>query len=239
MEENHPLVYYVADIRMREYSSYRSGLRDPIQPWAYARHEKAVLAITGDNLIFAEKEEKGCLIRKGVFYSNYRHADTLVIGEDLTLSVIPRGEASERVLMDHGVRDTYSFGPILVRNGEISEACKVNRVDHPNPRIGIGMVEPGHWIVIATEGRQPDFSYSITLAYFAQMFVDYNCTVAFNLDGGSSVGVVFMGEALNRHYKRGTVDIQRPWSDALLFGYCEDVPSPSIPTLHDGFRHGF
>ena len=237
MEQNHPLVYYVADIRMRDYSSYRSGVRPFTQPWVYSRQEKAVLAITGDNLIEAEKELKGCLIRKGVFYWNAKQADTLVVENDMSLSVIPRGEGSERVLMDRGIRNTYGFGPILVENGEVSEATIKNRVDHPNPRCGIGMVEPGHWIAIATEGRQTDFSYSITLGYFAQLFVDYGCSVAYNMDGGSSVGIVFMGEALNRHYKRATTDTQRPWTDALMFGYSENVPSPDVPTIHDGFRH--
>ena len=239
MEQDHPLIYYVADIRMRDYSSYRSGVRPFTQPWIYSRQEKAVLAITGDNLIEAEKELKGCLLRKGVFYWNAKQADTLVIENDMSLSVIPKGKGSERVLMDRGIRDTYGFGPILVENGEVSDATIRNRVDHPNPRCGIGMIEPGHWIAIATEGRQTDFSYSISLGYFAQLFVDYGCTVAYNMDGGSSVGIVFMGEALNRHFKRGTTDTQRPWTDALMFGYSENVPSPKEPTKHDGFRHDF
>ncbi len=239
MEQDHPLIYYVADIRMRDFSSYRSGVRPFVQPWVYTRYEKAVFAITGDNLDQAEKQLKGCLLRQGKFYWNARQADTLVIENDMSLSVIHRGEGSERVLMDHGIRDTYGFGPILVENGEVSDSTIQNRVDHPNPRCGIGMIEPGHWVAIATEGRQTDFSYSITLEYFAQLFVDRGCTVAYNMDGGSSVGVVFMGEALNRHYKRGTSDTQRPWTDAMMFGYSEDVPSPDIPTVHDGFRHDF
>lgn len=239
MEENHPLVYYVADIRMREYTSYRSGLRVYTQPWIYAREEKAVLAITGDNLDNAEREDKGCLIRNGKYYYNSGYSETLVIREDMTLSVLPRAFYSGRVLLDQGVRDTYGFGPALVVDGKISDSTKRSRISHPNPRIGIGMVEPGHWVAIATEGRQPDFSYSITLPYFAQMFLDYGCTVAFNMDGGSSVGVVFMGEALNRHYKMGSSDLQRSWNDALLFGYSENVPSKDIPTIHDGYRHGY
>ena len=238
-QEGKPHVYYVADIRMREYSSYRSGVRAPLMPYVYARTEKAVLAITGDNLIDAEKELKGCLIRKGKFYFNAGKSETLVIKDDMTLSVLPVFGASERILLDHGVRDTYGFGPTLVENGQIAEVTKKHRVDHPNPRCGIGMVEPGHWVAIATEGRQMDFSYSITLDFFAQMFIDYGCTVAFNMDGGSSVGIVFMGEALNRHYMPGTVDIQRKWPDALLFGYSEQIPSPNTPTIHDGYRHGY
>ena len=234
-----PLIYYVADIRMRDYSSYRSGLRDFIDPWKYARLEKAVFAITGDNLDRDEREEKGCLLRKGVLYCNFNQAATLVIENDMSLSVIQRGQCSERVLMDHGVRDTYGFGPILVVDGKVAEEHYKGRVSHANPRCGLGMIEPGHWIAIATEGRQPGFSYSISLEYFASMFVEYGCTVAFNLDGGSSVGVVFMGEALNRHYKKGETDTQRPWYDAVMFGYSENVPSPNEPTTHDGFRHDF
>ncbi|MBQ6236168.1 MAG: phosphodiester glycosidase family protein, partial [Clostridia bacterium] len=233
-----PLIYYVADIRMREYSSYRSGVRAYVQPWKYARLEKAVLAITGDNLD-EEKAEKGCLIRKGVYYCNTNHSDTLVIEDGMTFSVIPRGEASDRFLLDHGIRDTYGFGPILVENGMVSDYSRLSRVEHVNPRCGIGMIEPGHWIALATEGRQYGWSHSISLEFFAQMFVDYGCTVAYNMDGGSSVGVVFMGEALNRHYMSGTSDLQRPWRDALLFGYSEDVPSPDVPTIHDGYRHDF
>jgi outer membrane biosynthesis protein TonB len=233
-----PLVYYVADIRMRDYSSYRSGLRDFIDPWRYARYEKAVFAITGDNLDRDEREEKGCLLRKGVLYCNFNQAATLVIENDMSLSVIQRGQCSERVLMDRGIRDTYGFGPILVVDGKVAEEHYKGRVSHANPRCGLGMIEPGHWIAIATEGRQSDFSYSVTLDYFANMFVEYGCSVAFNLDGGASVGVVFMGEAINRH-ARGDNDAQRPWYDAVMFGYSENVPSPDIPTVHNGYRHDY
>ena len=75
-----------------------------------------------------------------------------------------------------------------------------------------------------------------SIPYFAQMFVDYGCTVAYNMDGGASVGIVFMGEALNRHIKQ-LPDEQRPWNDALLFGYSENVPSPNEKTIHDGYHH--
>lgn len=232
-----PLVYYIADIRMRDYTSYRSGLKvNYVPPWRFAREDGAVLAITGDCLI-NEKEQKGCLIRKGVFYANAKHADALIIEEDMSMRVMNRDTLSVRVLMDHGVRDTYSFGPILVENGEICEGTKHHRVTHSNPRAGIGMVEPGHWIAIVTDGRQLGYSMSIDLDDFAQMFADSGCTVAFNMDGGSSAGIVFMGEMLNKHYMPHTEDIQRPWIDALEFGYSEHLPSPTEPTIHDGYRH--
>ncbi len=232
-----PLVYYVADIRMREFSSYRSGLAKKDVPWRYARTQKAVLAITGDNLVDAEKELKGCLIRKGVFYSDFRRAETLAIRSDMTLEVLHPQDFTARQLIDSGVRDSYGFGPILVENGKICGSVKTHRITHPNPRCGVGMVEPGHWVAIVSDGRQPGYSQSISLDYFAQLFIDRGCVCAYNLDGGGSAGMVFMGESLNKHLGPNTDDTQRGWIDALLFGYSEQVPDPSVSTKHNGVQH--
>ena len=232
-----PLVYYVADIRMRGRSSYRSGVHANYHtPWRFARQDRAVLAVTGDS-IRNEAEAKGVLIRKGVFYADCGQASALVIEDGgMSMRVEHANAVSARVLVDSGVRDTYSFGPILVENGEISEETKKHRVTHVNPRAGIGMVEPGHWIAIVTDGRQPGYSMSISLEYFAQMFLDRGCTVAYNMDGGSSAGIVFMGEVLNRHKGSGTDDIQRAWIDAIEFGYSEQVPTESAPARHTGYH---
>lgn len=237
--EHGPLVYYVADIRMREYSSYRSGVRaDYLQPWQYVRVEKAVFAITGDNLDNAEKQMKGALIRKGRYYYNSDVEDSLLIDEEnLSLTLLHRHTSSTRWLMDHGVRDSYGFGPTLVDNGEINPNIYKHRVSKANPRCGIGMVEPGHWIAIATDGRQKDYSYSITLEYFAEMFQKLGCTVAYNMDGGASVAMCIMGETINKHIGPNTYDTQRPWIDAIMFGYSEQIPSPNEPTIHDGYQH--
>ncbi len=233
-----PLVYYVADIRMRDYSSYRSGIRAKYTiPWKFAREDRAVLAVTGD-CMNNELDQKGCLIRNGVFYGNRKGADVLVIEDDcMSMRVISAKDASERFLMDNGIRNTYSFGPALVENGKISKEAGSHRMFRENPRAGIGMIEPGHWIAIVTDGRQEGYSVSISLEFFAQIFIDCGCTVAFNMDGGSSGGMVFMGEMLNRHQGNGTVDVQRSWLDAVEFGYSDQIPSPDQNTIHDGYQH--
>lgn len=232
-----PVVSYVADIYMRDFSSYRSGIRDVCMPHKYARHERAVLAITGDNLVRAEKEKKGCLIRNGKLYCDYNAADTLVIHDDMTLSVLSPDEFAADELIDAGVRHTYSFGPILVRDGKINELCGKHRVAHPNPRCGIGMVEPGHWIAIVTDGRQPGYSHSIRLEDFAQMFLSLGCGTAYNLDGGSSAAMVFMGEVLNCHQGSGTADPMRSWADALMWGWSDQLPPVEQPTEHRGYHY--
>ncbi len=237
-QEKGPLVYYVADIRMREYSSYRSGIRATyVEPWKFARQDGAVLAVTGDCLN-NEANEKGLIIRNGKYYSNFQHADVLVISPDrMSMYTMRASEALPRVLMDQGVRNTFSFGPILVKDGEISNTVYKGRVTHVNPRAGVGMVEPGHWVAIVTDGRQKGYSMSVSLEFFAQMFIDRGCTVAFNMDGGASGGMVFMGEMLNKHLAPRTEDTQRPWIDALEFGYSDQLPSPDTPTIHDGYQH--
>ena len=92
-------------------------------------------------------------------------------------------------------------------------------------------------IAIVTDGRQYDYSYSITLEYFAEMFRVLGCTVAYNLDGGASAAMCIMGETLNKHIAPNTIDSQRPWIDAIMFGYSEQLPSPDEPTEHDGYHH--
>ena len=92
------------------------------------------------------------------------------------------------------------------------------------------------WRAIVSDGRQPGYSQSISLEYFAQLFIDRGCTVAYNLDGGSSAGMVFMGETLNKHLGPNTDDTQRWWVDSIMFGYSEQVPDPSVSTKHDGIQ---
>ena len=238
-EKGTQVVSYIADIRMRDATSYRSGVRATHQqPWKYARLEKAVLAITGDNLDAAEKELKGCLIRNGHFYANYAKQDTCAISADgMSLSILHPNEFSTDSILDSGVGNTFGFGPALVIDGEVQrEACRSHRVAHSNPRCGIGMIEPGHWIAICTDGRQAGYSWGIDLDFFAQLFVDLGCTCAYNLDGGSSSAMVFMGDTLTLHEGKGTKDVQRNWNDSLMWGYSDNVPSLDDPIVHRGTR---
>ena len=234
---NTRVVVYIADIYMRDCTSYRSGIRhDRAIPWKYARLEKAVLAITGDNYDVVEKNLKGCLIRNGRFYSNYAKQDTCAVSADgMSLNVLHPDAFTTESMLDSGVCHTYAFGPTLVLDGEVQfEACQAHRVNKINPRCGIGMVEPGHWVAICADGRQLGYSWGCDLDFFAQLFADRGCQCAVNLDGGSSASMVFMGEALTRHGGSKARDVQRTWSDALMWGYSENVPSVTDRVYHKG-----
>lgn len=237
---NQPQVIYVAHIRERGMDSFRSalatnsnGAEEKLPPWQLARRYKAVLAITGDNLTNAEKEAKGILIRDGHYYCDYNKQDSLAVYGDGTMGLIKRDTIGGLALFDSGVRDCYSFGPILVENGRVDPNVGKHRVaEYGNPRCGIGMIEPGHFVAIVTDGRDPSRAFNIALTDFAEMFVQEGVTFAYNLDGGSSAAMVFMGEHVNWH--SGKDDPQRSWVDALLWGYSDLVPALEDPILHNG-----
>ena len=236
-KQGHPYWKYIAHIRMRGCNSFRSivGSRQEIAlpnepPWRMARTFRAVLAITGDNINNADVNYKGILIRNGILYSDKGRESTLVMCDDLTMRIYGPKEISGLDLLDSGVTASYSFGPVLVKNGQVNPNVKKHRVNKENPRCGIGMIEPGHFIAIVSDGRDERRAYGYTLEEFAQIFADQGAQIAYNMDGGNSAGMVFMGEHINWH----SVGSQRTWADALAWGYSRLVPKPDDPVYHFG-----
>jgi len=244
--EGKPLTYFVADIHMRDISQFRPGFgaeghtgRGAIHPWLIARREKAVLWLTGDNLINDEREEKGILIRDGRMFWSAEKEDTLAIYPDMSMRIIKKHSMYPGALLEDGVENAYSFGPTLIDNGIVNEDAKYHRVRRTNPRAGIGYLSPGHYIAIVVDGRQKDYSIGMPVWEFADLFASYDCSIAYNLDGGLSAAMIFMGEQINTHSgqrmgDKNDISYQRAVPDGLMFGYSWQVPSVDDPVLNDG-----
>ena len=239
-----PICYCIADIRMRGEDAFRAGVRNENpnaqpeleQAWHMARRYRAVLGIAGDNLIHSEADLKGILMRNGIVYSENQAQDTLaMIPKDLTMRVYKPNTITVQELLDIGVVNTFSFGPTLLNDGMRDLNSKRGNLGRENPRSGIGMVEPGHFIVITVDGRQKDYSFGVTLEEFAQLFYLNGCQVAYNLDGGSTTVMIFMGECLNQHSGVDS-DVQRPMMDGLFWGCSELVPTVDDPVYNDGSK---
>ena len=239
-----PVVYFVADIHMKDMSQFRPGFaaeshagRGADLPYRIARREKAVLWITGDNLIHDQQENKGILIRDGRIFWSANAEDTLAFYPDRTMRIILKQRTNAETLLQDGVENAYSFGPALISGGSINRAAKYDPMTRANPRAGIGEMEPGHWIAIVVERRAMRDSVGLTLEEFAALFADYGCQTAYNLNGGRSAAMVFMGEQLNSH-EGGAVDpdgsVQRVVADGLMFGYSKQVPGVNDPVQNDG-----
>ena len=239
-----PITYCIANIRMRGEDAFMAGVRNdnPLeQPslehaWHMARRYRAVLGITGDNLIQAEVNDKGILMRNGKVYSENQAQDILAFyPDDLTIKIYKPKTISVEELKEQGVLNTFSFGPTLLNNGVRDLSSRRSMLGRQNPRTGIGMVEPGHFIAITVDGRQNKYSVGMTIEELTQMFYLLGCQTAYNLDGGASTAMIFMGECLNQHTGTGS-DVQRPWTDGLFWGKSELVPTVDDPVYNTGAK---
>lgn len=234
------LVYYVADIHVRDFTLIATGFANgkpqgsPNQkPDAVARLYKAVYAQSGD---FYTRRASGLIVRGGKVYRNKKQElDTMAISPSGEMLVFPPGAIAKEDISGMGIRDTFNFGPILVENGKIGKMK--NRftdigIAPLNPRNGFGMVEPGHYIGIVAEGRGVGGSNGCGLDKFAQLFFERGCVTAYNLDGGQTAGMVFMGKAITKS-NTGEKKLpsgsqwlkQRPVADILRIGVSGLVPA--------------
>lgn len=236
-QETPPAVWFVAHIYMRDEDAYRSGFgsqrqngRDSVDAAAMARSYRAVLGITGDNLVHADFNKKGLAIRDGRLYCAETIESVMILTDDLSMRVYESEDKTMLQEIDDGVKTTYTFGPPLVLDGAPYAKMDYHRVSPQNPRVGLGFVEKGHFVAIVVDGRLPGYSHGMLLPDFANLFLEEGCVMAYNLDGGASASMVFMGEYLNLrssgHYRRVP--------DLLLWGYSERVLSPDAEPLYTG-----
>lgn len=159
---------------------------------------------------------------KQVTNSMFPNLDMLAFMPDGSLKVYHSWEKTAQEFIDEGVQTVYSFGPYLLLDGKVSERAYANN-ENKNPRCAIGMVEPGHYVAIMCEGRLKR-SAGVTISYLAKMMRAKGCQIAFNMDGGQTAVMVFMGKQLNQigAYDGGKTN-SRPTSEVLGFGTSEQV----------------
>ena len=153
----------------------------------------------------------------------FPNLDTLALFPDGSMQVHASYELSAQDYIDMGATDVYSFGPYLINDGEINPNAE-NWNDATNPRCAIGMIEPGHYVVIMAEGRITQ-SDGITMYHLAMLMDQKGCQVAFNFDGGQTAVILFMGRQLN---EIGAYDGQtnaRRTTEILGVGTSNEVPS--------------
>jgi len=231
IDEENKQVYFVADVRVQGGERERSGFSTPKRPGGKStdldkivRYYKAVVAVNGDFLDnnSSDKDRKGVIIRDGKVIVNKKKADTLAFLPDGAMKVFAAGEVDADSLLAQGIQTTYSFGPTLINNGVIQEGLDKHRLRKPNPRTAVGYIEPNHYLLVVVEGRSKH-AKGMTLVELAELLASYGCQIAYNLDGGASAAMAFMGEIISEY--QGSNSGQRPVPDALMFGYSEQVDS--------------
>lgn len=205
---NQKTVWFVSDIRAGKglvLSSYCDSHEDrdhKSRPEYIAQKNRVVYAQNGDLWIWRVEEKRfpGIIIRDGEIIKNqtYRKSvkampplDELSIYEDGRFEVRMPGEMSAEEYLARGARDVFSFGPILIRDGVMDPRLE-KEFSSLQPRSAIGMIEPGHYVGVMVEGRTKR-SWGTDLKFLADILMERGCTQAFNLDGGQTSAMVFMG----------------------------------------------
>lgn len=204
------ITYFVADVTLNDFGSLRSAFakgafgRNIVEATSkIASDNNAIFAINGDYYGF---RNDGVLIRNGTLYRDTPARTAMALFNNGTLQTFDETEISSSSLLAKGVTNTLSFGPVLVKNGRaVEDFGKVavdtnfgNRsIQGANPRTGIGMISANHFVFIVVDGRMENYSRGMTLSEFANLFADLGCTEAYNLDGGGSSTMYFMGRVVN------------------------------------------
>ena len=216
---------YVADVRVTspEYlltalseNSYGRNVTAATSDTAAEVH--AILAINGDNY---GSREKGYVIRNGVLYRDTaaRDQEDLVIYADGSFEIIRESEVTAQELVERGAMQVFSFGPGLIEDGEITVGAEdeVDRAKASNPRTAIGILEENHYVFVVSDGRSEE-SEGLSLLELAQFLQKLGVREAYNLDGGGSSTMVFLGELVNQP-AGGHGTAERAVTDIVYIGY--------------------
>ena len=156
--------------------------------------------------------------------------DTLAIFGDGHIESWPNTGKKASEYIAEGALQVYTFGPCLVRDGEVTEYIRKYANRNLNPRHAFGMVEPGHYVDVICEGRLwskqkildqivEKRSTGVMMETLAEKMIEKGCRIAVNLDGGQTAVMAFMGKQLNMVVK--TDPYGRKTFEMLGFGTWE------------------
>ncbi len=217
---------YIAEIIVSDSSFLKTGLAENSfgtnvkeKTSVIAEEHNAILAINGDYYGF---RDSGYVMRNGYLYRDIQADngnDDLVIYQDGSWEIIEEQNISAQELAEMGAMQIFSFGPGLIADGNIlvDENSQVDREDPSNPRTAVGMIDSGHYIFMVADGRTEE-NEGLSLQEMAEVLDAYDCDVAYNLDGGGSSTMVFMGEVVNNPTTNGRDVQERSVSDIVYIG---------------------
>ncbi len=225
------LVWYEAEVWTKDgYAPRTYGVKDGVRDQentAYldrlATQRQLVLGLSTDfgHLRRFWGKNGGVMIREGIIMNDVTYAagrvkypnnDNLAIFQDGDMDVFPNAQLSAEQLLAMGAVDVFSFGPILVSDGEINAAVIAKLTKERAQRIAVGVFERNHYLFVMSEGRSSQ-SRGADLSDMAEIFKQRGIRDAINLDGGQSSVITFMGK-----YIFSTSSKQQPRRGGELLG---------------------
>ena len=214
--------YWYAEIRLTDASQIRTmaasrdgsfksfGQMDSLR---LSELSNAVVAVNGDCWNSSEKKNMGYIVRQGILYQNNLGVanswdsilmDVLLINEDGDFVVLKKPTEGKIPALLNGKRvlNAFSFGPVLVENGEAvknyheADFWLDMAADKARQRMCICQTGPLKYLVLCCAGPYKD-NAGMTLRELADLAVSLGAKTAYNLDGGYSTLLYFNGQRLN------------------------------------------
>ena len=205
--ESKPITYYVADIYIKDINSFRTGValdykdqnqgdrKNVMSTLQLSQLTNAIVSISGDSFAFHD----GIVVRNGVEWENKLplYGDICVLYYDGTMETYSQKikRADVDAIYAKKPYQIWTFGPQLLVDGQVPTSFANGKA---NPLCAIGYYEPGHYCFVLVDGRQKGYSWGMAHADLAKVFYDLGCKVAFNLDGGDTAVMTYLGEWRNQ-----------------------------------------
>ena len=195
--------------------------RDQTAPTtSIAQRVNAVLAINGDYFSY-QAQRGGYMIRQGEMYLNkpIDKRDVLVIDGNGDFWI--EREINDETLAKYenlgGIVNSFNFGPGIIIDGVLCDRflSVYNMAEEKAARACIAQVERGkmEYLCIVSEGTDDSKGGGMTLEEFTNFVATLGVQNAYNLDGGNSSALIYLGEKINAkdNYRH------RPLSDIIYF----------------------
>lgn len=201
------------------------------RPVDIAKQHQLVFAMDGDYFLYrirateVNRNAIGVEIRDGEIVvdrppkkerTTYPPLDNMALFANGDMQVFPAMEKTAEEFLAMGAKDVLSFGPYLIKDGEINRGYKWYGTTK-QPRAAVGMVEKGHYWGLIVEGRIKP-SKGMDCMEVSELMKELGCTTAFNLDGGWTSAMIFMGKQLNQLDKSGVHDNARDQNEVMGIG---------------------
>lgn len=208
---------YVADVKVKDPLLFMTGLakdtygRNIIETTSsQASRHNAILAINGD---FYGKRENGFVVRNGKIWRNTVSGrnerntyDDIAVLQDGSFVAFNEKQVSFDEVVSWGPWQVFSFGPTLIKEGEIVVGAYDDVMAHleSNPRTAIAEVSPGHYLLMVSDGRTVE-SEGLSLRQMAEILKSLGAVNAYNMDGGGSSAMYFNGKIINKPVNNGRI----------------------------------
>jgi len=224
--------YYVADIWVRNINSmhplYGKGEFATRSEYGLdmAVRENAVLAINGSY-------NQGLILNNGKVLQGLRAnkgwnsgAVGLIYRDGSLKTFYLKTESFDiKKEIENGAVYGWQFGPIIIRDGEQGPgAVSYSNMGYKARNI-LGYYEPGHYVVVYCDNQHKNAN-GMDGQMMVNLMKSLGVKEAFNLDGGTSAVLVFMGEVINQPLteKKGNTTLYgRPLLDMFGFGEYDEA----------------